>query len=213
MLLCQLPRFLFYIFHNRSRLFRLGVGVGTATTALYVIKFAKIIEMDPTPPLSLTPSIPPKESGGSLTRDIAEVGGTGIAASVGVTKALTSAFSFIGFTKMGIAAKSAAAAWHSSIGNVAAGSLFAQLQSLGATGGLAVLGPVGMGAAVIAGGAIAAYKVQQSNEKQRQEEEDEERLRLENEEHEERLRREMEQAEEMERKIQYAKFYLLGLVE
>ena len=42
--------------------------------------------------------------------------------------------SFLGFTTGGIAAASFASAWQSSLGNVATGSLFASLQSLGATG-------------------------------------------------------------------------------
>jgi len=41
--------------------------------------------------------------------------------------------SFLGFTTGGIAAASVASAWRSSLGNVATGSLFASLQSLGAT--------------------------------------------------------------------------------
>ena len=44
------------------------------------------------------------------------------------------ALPFIGFAAGGVAAGSYAAAWQSVIGNVAAGSLFAILQSLGATG-------------------------------------------------------------------------------
>lgn len=50
----------------------------------------------------------------------------------------------LGFTAGGIAAGSAAAGWQSSIGAVAAGSLFAVLQSLGATGlGTLVFGGIG----------------------------------------------------------------------
>lgn len=41
-----------------------------------------------------------------------------------------------GFTQSGIAAGSLAAAAQSAIGNVSTGSLFARLQSLGATGGI-----------------------------------------------------------------------------
>ena len=46
----------------------------------------------------------------------------------------------VGFSTGGVAKGSMAAAWHSSIGNVAAGSLFAKLQSLGATGATCVGG-------------------------------------------------------------------------
>lgn len=50
----------------------------------------------------------------------------------------------VGFGSAGVAAGSAAAAWQSSIGSVAAGSLFAILQSLGATGlGILLFGSVG----------------------------------------------------------------------
>ena len=43
--------------------------------------------------------------------------------------------SYLGFTAGGVAASSLASAWHGSIGNVAAGSLFSWLQSAGAAGG------------------------------------------------------------------------------
>ena len=42
--------------------------------------------------------------------------------------------SALGFTPSGVAAGSLAAAWQASIGNVAAGSTFAMLQSIGAAG-------------------------------------------------------------------------------
>lgn len=42
----------------------------------------------------------------------------------------------LGFTQGGVAASSLASAWQSSLGNVAAGSTFALLQSLGTSGGL-----------------------------------------------------------------------------
>lgn len=51
-----------------------------------------------------------------------------------------SAGSLLGFTSAGIGAASVAAVVQSSIGNVAAGSVFATLQSAGATG---ILGAVG----------------------------------------------------------------------
>lgn len=61
----------------------------------------------------------------------------------------------LGFTTGGIAAGSAAASWQSSIGLVAAGSLFAVLQSLGATGlGILLFG--GIGAALGALGSVAS---------------------------------------------------------
>ena len=44
-------------------------------------------------------------------------------------------FGIVGFTATGVAAGSLAAAWQSSIGNVAAGSLFAWMQSTAAAGG------------------------------------------------------------------------------
>lgn len=40
----------------------------------------------------------------------------------------------IGFTSVGVGTATVAAAWQSSIGNVAAGSVFSALQSAGATG-------------------------------------------------------------------------------
>ncbi|KAF8430902.1 hypothetical protein BGX38DRAFT_1230447 [Terfezia claveryi] len=46
----------------------------------------------------------------------------------------------IGFTTAGIVAGSLAAAWHSNIGVVSAGSLFATLQSLAATGLIYTIG-------------------------------------------------------------------------
>lgn len=54
------------------------------------------------------------------------------------------ALPFIGFGAGGVVAGSAAASWQSSIGLVAAGSLFAALQSLGATGlGTVLFGSIG----------------------------------------------------------------------
>jgi hypothetical protein len=60
----------------------------------------------------------------------------------------------IGFTATGVAANSLAAAWQSSIGNVAAGSLFAWMQSTAAAGGAWAV-PWAMGAA---GLVVAAAK-------------------------------------------------------
>lgn len=57
----------------------------------------------------------------------------------------------LGFTTGGIAAGSAAASWQASIGAVAAGSLFAVLQSLGATGmGILLFGGIGAGLGALA---------------------------------------------------------------
>ena len=59
----------------------------------------------------------------------------------------------IGFTKGGVVAGTFAAGMQAAAGNVAAGSMFAGLQSIAASGGAAVLGPVGigLGAAGVAG--------------------------------------------------------------
>lgn len=59
----------------------------------------------------------------------------------------------IGFGTGGVVAGSVAAAAHSAIGNVAAGSLFATLQSLGAVGGFSM---AATGAATAAGAAAGA---------------------------------------------------------
>ena len=59
----------------------------------------------------------------------------------------------IGFSTGGVVAGSVAAAAHSAIGNVAAGSLFATLQSLGAVGGFSI---AATGAATAAGAAAGA---------------------------------------------------------
>lgn len=78
----------------------------------------------------------------------------GGAAAAAVTTAAGSALiNAAGFTAAGVAKYSVAAAVHSAIGNVAAGSTFAALQSVGAVGGLALLGPVGVGVGVA--GALA----------------------------------------------------------
>ena len=62
----------------------------------------------------------------------------------------------LGFGASGVVAGSVAAAWHGTIGNVAAGSLFASLQSAGAAG-LAVKTYAGIAvAAGTAGGTIGS---------------------------------------------------------
>merc|ERR1711976_426605 len=55
----------------------------------------------------------------------------GLGASLSASTFLVHA---IGFTPAGVAANSLAALWHSSIGNVASGSVFAALQSFGVLG-------------------------------------------------------------------------------
>lgn len=66
-----------------------------------------------------------------------------IGSTVGAGILGVAALPLIGFGLGGIAAGSFAAAWQSSIGAVAAGSLFAVLQSLGATGlGMLLFGSV-----------------------------------------------------------------------
>lgn len=70
----------------------------------------------------------------------------------------------IGFSPAGVVAGSPAAAWQSSIGNVAPGSLFALLQSIGASGSstaaggslFALLPSIGViGGPIVTGGAMA----------------------------------------------------------
>lgn len=53
-----------------------------------------------------------------------------------------------GFTATGVAAGSFAAAWQSSVGNVAAGSLFAWMQSTAAVGGAWAV-PLAIGATAV----------------------------------------------------------------
>ena len=67
--------------------------------------------------------------------------GTGVAGGIATTA--SSIITGLGFTSTGIAGSSAAAAIQSGIGNVAAGSLFATVQSLGATGVIASVGVLG----------------------------------------------------------------------
>mmetsp|Transcript_30122 Transcript_30122/g.50030 ORF Transcript_30122/g.50030 Transcript_30122/m.50030 type:complete len:177 (+) Transcript_30122:433-963(+) len=63
----------------------------------------------------------------------------------------------------GIVGGSFMAAWQSSIGNVAAGSLFATLQSLGATGTLAAGAQVGAATAAAGGAALVTGNNQNNN--------------------------------------------------
>lgn len=77
-----------------------------------------------------------------------------VGSTVGGAAGGAAALPLLGFGAGGIAAGSAAASWQSSIGAVAAGSLFATLQSLGATGlGVLIFGAVGTGLGVL--GSIA----------------------------------------------------------
>ena len=75
-----------------------------------------------------------------------------------------SALTWVGFGPGGVVAGSLAAAWQSSIGNVAPGSLFALLQSIGASGSstaaggslFALLPSIGViGGPIVTGGAMA----------------------------------------------------------
>jgi hypothetical protein len=69
-----------------------------------------------------------------------------------IATAGSTALTYAGFTKTGIAAASTAAGIQSSIGNVVAGSTFAVLQSAGATGliaGLGVTGGIGLAATAV----------------------------------------------------------------
>lgn len=75
--------------------------------------------------------------------------GAGI--GLGATVVTPAVLAFAGFSAGGVVAGSIAAGVQSSIGNVAAGSMFATLQSIGATGGLSLVakGAVTAGAAVV----------------------------------------------------------------
>lgn len=68
----------------------------------------------------------------------------------------TLALNYAGFTSAGVAAGSAAAAAQGAIGNVAAGSMFAALQSAGATGAGAAIGSALGAAGGAVGGIIAS---------------------------------------------------------
>lgn len=68
----------------------------------------------------------------------------------------TVALNYAGFTSAGVAAGSAAAAAQGAIGNVAAGSMFAALQSAGATGAGAAIGSALGAAGGAVGGVIAS---------------------------------------------------------
>lgn len=66
----------------------------------------------------------------------------------------------LGFSAAGISALSYAAAWQSSIGNVAVGSTFAALQSIGVTGSYLIpAGGAAMGAVVPYGKTVVNYGI------------------------------------------------------
>jgi hypothetical protein len=76
-------------------------------------------------------------------------------ATSGVTAATGGILTWFGFTSSGIAAGSAAAISQASVGNIVAGSTFATLQSLGASGvfyGLGAAGGIGLAAGGVYGG-------------------------------------------------------------
>jgi hypothetical protein len=79
--------------------------------------------------------------------------GTSVASGIATTA--SSIITGLGFTSSGIVASSTAAGIQAGIGNVAAGSLFAGLQSLAATGVVAtvgIFGGVGLGVGAVYGG-------------------------------------------------------------
>ncbi|KAG8822067.1 hypothetical protein FRC17_009661 [Serendipita sp. 399] len=86
-------------------------------------------------------------------------GGTvgAVTAAAFAPSAVLATMSAVGFTTSGIAAGSLAAAWQSAIGNVAAGSIFAGLQSMGAVGALA--GPLTAGIVALPLVGFAVYKL------------------------------------------------------
>ena len=87
--------------------------------------------------------------------------------SNGILLAASSFITSLGFTSAGIAAASIAAGIQAGIGSVAAGSLFAIVQSLAATGVVfffEVFAAIGLGIAVIFG----AYKLYKYLKKRRQ---------------------------------------------
>jgi len=78
----------------------------------------------------------------------------------GIATTASSIITGLGFTSSGVAAASTAAGIQAGIGNVAAGSLFATIQSLAATGVVAtvgVVGGVGLGIGAVYGG-IKGYQ-------------------------------------------------------
>ena len=85
---------------------------------------------------------------------------TAIGAGIGaaVTGGATAVVSALGFSSGGVVAGSTAAVIQAGIGNVAAGSAFAAFQSVAATGVVATVGPVALGAGVLGGVGYGVYK-------------------------------------------------------
>lgn len=90
-----------------------------------------------------------------------------VVATTAVAETLSSSLIIpaIGFTKVGVAAGTKAALWHSSIGAVKAGTVFAKLQSAGAVGkGVLVVSgvslPVVVGVTATVGAGYIVYKNQ-----------------------------------------------------
>lgn len=100
-----------------------------------------------------------------ITKSAGKGAGIGAVIGTGVTGAASGALSAAGFSSGGVVAGSLAAGTQAGIGNVAAGSLFAVLQSVGATGVIvAALPYVAIGGAII-GGAVGGYSRFKSKKK------------------------------------------------
>ena len=105
---------------------------------------------------------------GSRFALLQSIGASGISTAAGATWSVVAGFSkgaltWVGFGPGGVVAGSLAAAWQSIIGNVAPGSLFALLQSIGASGSstttggslFALLPSIGViGGSIVTGGAM-----------------------------------------------------------
>ena len=98
--------------------------------------------------------VPPASSEGSSGYGTAVKVGLGFAAVTGVVVAFPVALGLAGFSSSGIVPLSYAAVWQSSIGNVAAGSLFASLQSLGTWASMSL--STGLTGVVVSGAAGTA---------------------------------------------------------
>ena len=97
-------------------------------------------------------------------RDTAAKVGAAAGAAGAAGAAAAGAASAAGFSSSGIVGGSLAAAWQGAIGNVAAGSAFATLQSAGATGLIATVGVAGAGVAVVGGLAYFALRSKKGND-------------------------------------------------
>ena len=89
-----------------------------------------------------------------ILKKIAIGAGIGVAVTGGATVVVNA----LGFSSGGVVAGSTAAVIQAGIGNVAAGSAFAALQSVAATGVVATVGPVALGAGVLGGVGYGVYK-------------------------------------------------------